>query len=361
MHTFLKLTLPYPADDLHEIERRLVECRGIIHFDHGFPQYSMAAYQCAIAANGHRYYAVFDLNVFSALLAIAKGRAANDSMRNVAALMAFLISFDCIIDPRMSALEYSSVNGLDKTKENIRLFRKADNVDPAIYADIACCRRDSVSRQDLPDVADSSADSFQTDIAPPYWQHYAALLKLGVILNSAGEPLDKLERFMKWQRDEFFFSACTTIFAVQSLGPQPIKDPLKQKDSRYSSAPLKGVLNAAWDMSIVQFWADRVEDDDGKDRHWLLCSFDVSLQELARFLLVPPFVESGLQRRAIVESYWPKRLIDAAISHMAIADTVLDGQNRLARIASVKNTLPELIPSLESEFLHGRSHFAPVG
>ena len=182
METVIKITLPYAVADLQVIERRLAQCDCIVHYDPKFPRYSVAAYHHDAALHQHKYYALFDLNVLSNVLDIARGNSASESMRNAAALMAFLMSFDGIIEPGMSAQEYSSINGEVQTRENIRLFRQADNAHPAIYASITCNRCAAVSPEDLPNVRKHSPVRFRPYIAEPYWQHYGALLKLGILL-----------------------------------------------------------------------------------------------------------------------------------------------------------------------------------
>jgi hypothetical protein len=202
-------------------------------------------------------------------------------------------------------------------------------------------------------------DGFRQYIAAPFWQHYAALLKLGIVLNSHGEPLDKLQSYMEWQRDKFFFSVCTTIFAVQSLGPQPIADPLKQskKWSRRHPFrhPLNGVRNAAWDMSIVKYWSDRIFDDNKKNVHWLFCSLDASLQELAKYIIVSTSLAPDIQLRQIVKAHWPMRMVDNVVTHLAIADYVRgDEHKRRLRIRETKRRLPNVVKALEDEFMNTR-------
>lgn len=351
MDALIKVTLPFSRADLERIEQRLSACDGIVHFAPEFPRYSIVAYHHDAAIHGHRYRALFDLNILSAALAIARGGAANETMRDVAALMAFLISFDCVVEPGMSAQEYSSLNGEKQTLENIRLFRLADNLHPALYADIACERLERLTPAHLPDSIMQPPDAFQQYIGSAYWQHYAALLKLGALLKSHAEPIDKLESYMRWQRDEFFFGACVTVFAIQALGTQPIKDPLKQSKSRRNSDPLKGVRNAAWDLSMVHYWSERVFHDYKNNVQWLLCSFDANLRELARHIIVSTSLGADVQMQRIVRAHWPVRMIDSVVATLSIADIARHDQEREMRVRATKADMPRIIKSLERTFV----------
>lgn len=306
--------------------------------------------------SNYDYNALFDSNVLSSVLDLARGNNANDIMRDTAALMAFLMSFDCLIEPGISAQEYSIINGEEKTKANIKLFRQADNIDPAIYADIVCGLRNSISTDVLPSLTNKERKNFQPFIPPCYGQYYTALLKLGIILYSKGNPLDKLKSFMEWQRDEYFFGAAITIFAVLSLGPNPVKDPLKQINKRYRDDPLKGIRNAAWDLNIVKYWGERVFIDHSKNKHWLFCSFDSILQEIARYLIVSSSVPLESQLKQLVERHWPNNKVDQVLSILSISDSINDDPDRNARVLSTKQEIVNLIPVLEAEFIYIKSH-----
>jgi hypothetical protein len=323
-----------------------------VHFDFNFPRYSLMAYHHDAAVGEREYYALFDLNVLSPVLSLAKGHNANEITRDTAALMAFLMSMDCYIEPGISAQEYSTINGEEQTRINIDLFRQADNVHPAIYADIASGLRNSISNNELPCATNDKNKNFQPYIAECYWQYYAMLLKLGTIFDSSEDPLYKLESFMKWQRDEFFFGACAILFAIQSLAPKPVKDPFKQLNKRYKNDPLKGIHNVAWDLSIVHYWAGRVFLDYPKNKHWLFCSFDSNLREIAKYLIAAEAIEQGFLLEQLVKKHWSKNQVGNVISLVSMSNSVEYDQNRKSRVMATKKMVSNIIPVLETEVMN---------
>lgn len=349
MERILKVTLPYPVAAATAIERRLSARDCIVYFDQRFPRYSLMAYHHDSLVEKHEYYALADLNVLSTVLSIARGAKASDIMRDAAGLMAFLMSFDCMIEPGMSAQDYATINGVRQTQENIDMFRRADNISPAIYADMACGKIDHVPRDALPPPLPRGRE-FRPFVAKPYAQQYAALLKLGMLTRRSQKPIEKLRAFMAWQRDEYFFGSCVTVYAVLALAPQPVKDPLKQQRSAAKHDRLKGVRNTAWDMSIAQYWAQRTMSDSGKNRRWLLCTFDSTLKELARSLIVSTTMAPEEQMNALIASRWPEHLVDEVMSVIEIANGLRNTAERRARVSTVKANIAAVITALEEEF-----------
>jgi hypothetical protein len=351
MQTVIINKPPFPASDLHEIERRLSACDGIIHFDPKFQSCSFSTYQITSINSDYKYRAVFDLNILSAVLSIAKGHHANGSMKDAAALMAFLISLDCMIEPGICAQEYSTLNGEAQTVENIRLFRQADNIHPSVYAEIACDRRHHLTPDHVHCKNEKPFAEFKTRTLSPYLQIYAALLKLAIIMKSGTNPLEKLRLFTRWQRDEYFHGACATIFAIQALGTQPIKDPFKQRRIKPGADPLAGVRNAAWDLAIVKFWGEKILDDFDHKIIWLLCSFDKSLKQLARHIIATDSQEPEQRLLSIVKKHWsPSSTIDSVLRELKASESINSDQARIQRVNEAKMNIHHTIRLLEQEF-----------
>lgn len=342
--------LPYPRSWLETIEAMLTSRNPIVHFDTQFSRYSLAAYFEHGIRDKCEYRALFDHNVVSYLLSLTKGDRADNNMRDVAALMAFVMAFDCVIDPRMYAIEYATHHGDETTRSKIALFRQADNIHPRHYAEIALAHRDRLSVSLLPEISEQGDSSFRHHVADAYWQQYAMLLKLGCIANSTRSPLQKMTEFMEWQRDDYLFSSPGILYAVMALGPRPIANPLKNHSADTPQKLLDGVRNTAWDVTIAKYWSDKVVGSAGSKHAWILCTMDKCVKKLASSLIASPAKTADTQLGDLLRAHWPPRLVgDVGQAIQSILHSA-DDPTRVATLIDRRKKTHSLINALEKEY-----------
>ena len=143
MQKIVLLKPPIPFADLEFIQRLLKQENIIISCfqKNELDNYHFINFIKEKELFGTETYALIDRNIFSDIIAIVKGenvelREGNKigPLRIAAAMMAFLQCANILIEPNLSLYEYAVTKSSSAAADELKLFRRADNLHPQIYA-----------------------------------------------------------------------------------------------------------------------------------------------------------------------------------------------------------------------------------
>ena len=309
---------------------------------------------------GPRCAAIIDSNIFYRIVRLARGHRvkneveAKENYRLIAAHMAFFQLCNILIEPNMPLYEGCH----SKKDDELKLFRKADNLPVKAYIDIALGRADTIAADLLESPGESldpEEEAFTNRLNE--WEFnliFAAKIAQLELTSNSHEA--KMEMFLDWMFQEFQFCSVATIFAVLYLSPKrklPLLEKLRsgQMDMRWS-----GLKNAVWDLTIIDNWLQHANDQHKDGKYWLLASRDRPLLRVANLLrgyedITDDQIEERI--RALFVEHWGSK------SGLQLAQKYFQLTQRLNESARNQNrpTTPEkwkpLLESLLGELLQG--------
>jgi hypothetical protein len=350
MLTLIKYKLPYSNSDLLKISDMLRQADPIVTPRADFDPYNFLAYAEQRDIHKNRFSTLLDLNVISDVVRLCGQQEANESMRNTAALLGFLMVTDTLFDIGLAHTEFLQKHSIAIMRDNIHRFHIADNVDPRAYVDIALGRKTRLENSDIPAV-NRNSDHFSPDLHYNWHLHYIELLKLSLITCDGCRSLKKLLQFVDWMWKDFMLSAPATMFAIIYLSPKPHGRMLKNSNSKDPDKVLLGIKNAAWDLVVAHFWTARVIESVNTDTLWLFCSFDRALRKIANNLLCPSDMMEQAEAKfdSLLSEYWPSTNASKISSaYKRYMDNARDPTRAIHRVTDQREFLP-LVKQFEDQ------------
>jgi hypothetical protein len=274
--------------------------------------YSVETYIVQFARYGNEVRLLIDRNIYSQVLALAKGDAVTEQMRVAAGVMAFASCANAQIEPGLALYEGSASGALGGWKNDLGLFQGADRIHPGHWAALALGRAQKFERR-------IARRRLQSDITKrfdpamklkPFEFVYPILLKMASICRAAGSPDSKMLVLIDWIYDSWQFSAPAMILASNVLSQDPPRKVFKNIGSNDRMLALLGVKNAAWDLVYLTEWHKAIKVQSATNALTVLCSCDVLLLKVAEQLRVTlfaaeevcPLQQAGFGRR-VLERY----------------------------------------------------------
>ena len=260
--------------------------------------FDLTEYLAAVKLGGVEFRALFDRNILSPLAALAAGRPLTGSKESIktgriaCAAVAFCIMANILIEPSMALYEYASNQGNSAAQIDFASFRVADNVDPAIYIDIAMGRSDKIPENHLAQVrADLNASvliAAKTNFEKPLrmWRpNYLYILKIAVLRRRGLSSMQAALEFQRWQSEDSFYNAAASLYCIGSVSHQPPKGQMLKGIGSADLATLKkGMCNATWDICLLQQFGKQVTTPGSPS--WSLWTLDKAVRGVARALFV---------------------------------------------------------------------------
>ncbi len=315
----IRLPLRHP-EDWQGVKQMLSENDLIIPGNYkARDPYDLTRYLYTAHEKGHNFRALFDRNLVSRLVLLAKGMplskepASGKVGRLAAACQAFCILAEMQIEPNMALYEYASSSSHDNAVSDFRHFLLADNVDPRYYIDIALGREDCLPRTHLVELECkfkfSTREVEETNFEKPLnsWKpHYLFVLKTVSLVRSGITPYDAAHALLHWQSYEAFYNAAATLFCLAAIGHTPPSGGMIKKIKSSNMAELrKGVRNATWDICLVSQWGKYPRE--GGKTFWAFCSNDRALREMAKLLLIGVQESSENSIANFLRTFWGER------------------------------------------------------
>jgi hypothetical protein len=284
------------------------------------------------------------------------------SAKIAAAAAAFCILADIRIEPSIALYEYASKAGANASKEELAIFRIADNIAPRHYVDIALGRAnrlpqyeiDAKSNLRLKSPSDDSAD-FSMRLR--YWKlHYFQVLKIAALARSCESQQRVASEFIKWQLDEAFFDSVASMYCLAAISHRPPKggmiDAIRSKNT---DKFMSGLRRATWDIFVVDHFGRL---SARADQQWALWSLDKALVEVARWTLI----ESTRDAQEQLGRYFRRLWGDQDGGHIAgayaeaKAAIAQRGARRQNELNAVFSAIDLSIANLEGELGVGATH-----
>lgn len=292
-----------------------------------------------------------DRNVASRFAQIAKGGVVDDAVRPVAALLAFSHFLDIEIEPSVAFHELAHKQGNSISNEELAWLRQADNADAHTKMDVALGR---AARLVVPPPPASVGD---LDLAFPLrrWRrNYIVALKIGE-LELAGLPhLERMLALMDWMHRDFIVAGPAAMLACIYFAPKspPRKGLLKQLQSADRLRAIEGAKNAAWDITHLSDFVQRVNEAADGSTRYIFASLDRNLHYIARSLF--DFGADDIRPDNIVGElgkWWPQAHARAIAERMVGLFASVDHPERAARRPQIAGFIDSLIHSGEVALL----------
>jgi hypothetical protein len=300
MNSLLFVPSPIQQSDLESIVRVL---RHDDPFCTHLPLDIFDKYDCDNYLDLNEFYGtettvLLDRNVFSYIISLVRTEnptryeVITEAHRLAAAIMAFLQHCNILIEPNIALYEYTSTSNPQGSIEELALFRRADNLSPLYYVEIALGRRDNkITKEELSRVSvyRSREHDFRDKLK---WEsfNYTLVLKLALLELRNIPQKEKMFHFLRWMHNDFFMGAPATIFASLYLSSRRIGKMIKNIRSADKTRALSGIRNAAWDLTMLTSWMKRVESTHGTNELFLLCTRDQAMKRIAKKLFA---IEEG--------------------------------------------------------------------
>jgi hypothetical protein len=289
-------------------------------FYHGADDlYDPLLYRNEEASLGTRTTIILDRNVFTRVVAIARGEPCRDDHRLAASIMVLSQASNIILEPSHALYEVAYSQGQSVAEQEYAIFRNADNAPLQEWASLALGRTDRACLGSSP-----AADREEVDFAMPLRQwrrNYIALLKLADLVLTSRSPYSALLSFIDWLHLEFEMKAAAVALAAIYCAPNtPRAGMLKGLYKTDRTKALAGVRNAAWDLLLVNNLWERSQSVDQDNSIAMLASFDRGVHAVAR-LFTEPETSTATPEGAVVNALsqvWPvstARRLGACISH----------------------------------------------
>jgi hypothetical protein len=293
---------PLPPGDVTALQELLRESNSFVPSFVGADLYSVETYIVQYATARTETTFLFDRNLYSQVVALAKGSQATTNSRVAAAIMAFASCANAHIEPSLALYEGSASGARRAWKRDLGVFHKADEIHPANWAALALGHAERFDRR-VPGkrLRSGPAKNFDPTAKLRFYGFvYPIVLKMATISRVGGQPDRKMIELLDWMYHRWHFSAPATCLALQALSHDPPKNIFKNIGSTDRKKALAGVKNAAWDLVYITAWYERIKTQVQEHELTVLCSRDGVFLTVAELLrnavldgMVPPFEGAG--------------------------------------------------------------------
>lgn len=284
--------LPIDFDDIVAITVMLRQAGALVGTKNPSTDwYDFEWYLWGVAVEGVEFSLIIDRNVYTRAAALGGARAGpiTDQHRLAAAVVCFAHCCGLQIDASAAILEHELDSGDPQLMIELPKARRMFAAGPRALADLALGR---VERLELPteseqQYVDDTLALTEANRPHPWWPNYGCALKLAVLLcdSTFTNDIDRMLAFVEWCYKEFFFSAGATVYGSLALSPQPARGMFKRLRGQNEAAAMRGIRNAAWDMTLISVWGERQRTVQDTQHHHLICSFDAAVTDTARTVM----------------------------------------------------------------------------
>ncbi|WP_143314058.1 hypothetical protein [Colwellia sp. UCD-KL20] len=233
------------------------------------------------------YIAILDSNVYQFVLNAYKKSTNKPEHRNAIALLVFCritdINFDTTY-PVYEKLNYGTKK-IAKVLDDLELFRNMDNADIDQLAMYALNKSNSFS---IPNTVKINKQQLKTELTKyrrlTNWDSFYLFILVITSVSHNKQIKNKLEHFIKWMLNEFFFSLIAITYAIVFFGKKPLPKMMKYKDKMSSENKEKSITNMTWDLFHMQAIFERWKKKTATEE-FIFISDDKAFSELLRLAI----------------------------------------------------------------------------
>lgn len=349
----VQLPPEFPLDDVLEIEKTLSESGALIP---GYIPPAVGALALpAIFFAEHEGWSITilpDRNITSRMARIARDgvRVPFDYPTRIAVrTMAFAQAMNIVIEPSIAFHELAHCEGNNIAHEELRWFRAADHGQARDWIDIALGRRERLGTIE-------PGQLLTDDLAFPLhrWRsNYLVALKVAELELTKMRYVERALRLFDWMVNDFLLAGPAAIFATMYFSPRSARRRLiKHIRSPERERAIKGIKNAAWDMTHLSMFAERAGSSEAERRRYLFATADRNLASIAPVLMVDPGESTlGNKLSSLLEEWWDPQ--DANAIALSLAEQIAFVANRPPSRSDLKSDLiPGWTAEAEQKILH---------
>jgi hypothetical protein len=291
---------------------------------------------------------LIDLNVFTTLVKLGKGEDINghENEKMACALMYFFILNGIPIEPNIALYERAQKSGHQQALAELEFFRKAENVEPDVYGEIALGQKRNLRDAKIilrPSVVNEVPEEEFSKKLKHWKLNYLYLMKVVELERTDGlSGQEKMKEFIKWMQEETLLNNVVTHFVSMYFSPTRESGMLKGIGSDSPEKLKAGLENAAWDLTYLRIWQKNYRKNEPHDI-WLFSTRDKALHKLSRHFFIENLEE-------LFTPYWEKNETDALCNYYkAIADQVHAADDRERRQSFIEEELDYLIAEHEQK------------
>ena len=296
----------FPFEDVCEVARRLesadILVPGFVPAPIGL--YEPEAFLYASSVEEISHYILPDRNLVTRIASVAMGAEVNTTERMAAALMAFAQSLDINFEPSIAFHELAYSQGNPMALEELRWFRRADATNAHAWLDLALERTNRLV------IASNDVTVETHDFSCPLrrWnRNYILALKVAELELGRSSGIEKACSLFHWMFSDFIIGGPAALFASFYFAPRaPRRGMLKHLRSANRELALAGVRNAAWDITYMSDFIQRVEETSDEPQRFLLATLDKGLRQIARILLDRVEREGSVVLSDALTGWWPR-------------------------------------------------------
>ena len=277
---------PLRPEDVEAIQNILRESSCFVPSFVGVDPYSVETYIVQYAKSHTETMFLFDRNLYSQVVSLAKGSRVTANTQCAAAIMAFASCANAQIEPNLALCEGSASGARRAWKRDLEIFHKSDEIHPGNWVLLARGYAQRFDRR-IPakPLRTEAVKTFNPAMKLRFYGFvYPIALKMALIAMAGGPSDKKMLELLDWVYYSWHFSAPAVLLATQALSHDPPKGIFKGIRSTDRKKALRGVENAAWDLVYVTAWFERIKTQAKENELTVLCSRDKVLLKVAELL-----------------------------------------------------------------------------
>ena len=223
---------PLPAGDVAALQDLLRDSNCFVPSFVDADPFSIETYILEYARRQTEITFLFDRNLYSQVVTLAKGSPITEKARFAAAVMAFASCANTQIEPNIALYEGSATR--KAWKRDLEIFHKADDIHPANWAALALGYAERFDRR-IPGkrLRSEAIKSFDPTKKLKFYSFvYPIALKMAIISMAGGRSDKKMIELLDWMYYCWQFSAPATLLATQALSHDPPKNIFKNVGSK---------------------------------------------------------------------------------------------------------------------------------
>jgi hypothetical protein len=196
-----------------------------------------------------KYILILDTNIYDFLLKSIK--KSNEKCRQAIALLIFCQLAEIEIDPALAVSERLRKDNLNEVIQDVKLFYKLNNSNPAILADYALGKTKTIELLEIEFDYDEIKNKLLSYKKPDELESlYLMILKITVIHIDKSIKM-KLCYFIDWLIQDFRLGLPAVMYAL-FLFKKPVSKMMKYKIGVSREENIKNINNMTWDLFIIR-------------------------------------------------------------------------------------------------------------
>lgn len=205
--------------------------------------------------------AILDRNIITRISKLASGEKIpekeNQPYKTAAAIMAFLMLTDSIIEPGISLHEFHKNEYLYHTEKELVDFQIADNLHPQVYVDLVLDRSKRISSLEIEkakskiNLSESLDQSFPSETNDWKIKYLFSLVAVSIKKDKSLSCGEQILKAIDWMFYDALFDFVSYIFLLYFFSNKKQLRIVKKINTKKKSNLLANIKNTAWDLSYL--------------------------------------------------------------------------------------------------------------